>query len=192
MSTAVAVTAAPRALLADSAVPKLTVAVVASVSSALVEPDANAPKLASIVEFELLNANCVSVALVATSLYVSPPAIVATLTVSGTAYTTCPDDLSSIVAPDGAVTVTPNSKAPVAVPSVIDVTVTLWAAESYVYPPTAPATSILPTYTRTAPVSATSVALVGLGSIPLRVSVIVDGCDAAPEYVRPAAKPRTL
>jgi hypothetical protein len=124
------VTVAPMTLLADSVAPKLTTAVVASVSSALVDPDANAPRFASIVEFELLRANCVSVALVATSLYVSPPGIAATLTVSGTAYTVWPDDLSSTVAPDGAVTVTPNSKEPVATPSVIDVTVTLWVAES--------------------------------------------------------------
>ena len=85
VSTALAVTDAPRTLLADSVAPKFTVAVVASVSSALVvEPDANAPKFPSIVEFELPNVNCVLVARAAPSLYVSPPAIVPTLTGSGT------------------------------------------------------------------------------------------------------------
>ncbi len=58
VSAADAVTVAPRTLLADSVVPKVTVAVVASVRSALVvEPEANAPKFPSIVAFELLNEN---------------------------------------------------------------------------------------------------------------------------------------
>jgi hypothetical protein len=68
----------------------------------------------------------------------------------------------------------------------------MWVAESYVYALTEPATSVPPTYTRTAPVAATSVVFVGLVSMPVRVSVIFDGGDAAAEYVRPAAKPRTL
>ena len=116
------------------------------------------------------------------------------LTVSGTACTVCtsPDDLISVEAPEGAVTVTPNCRDPVVVPSVIELTVTVFVAESYVYAPTAPATSVPPTYTFTAPVGDTAVLLSGLGSMPVSVSLIVDAGVAADEYVRPAANPRTL
>ena len=98
------------------------------------------------------------------------------LTVSGTACTVCisPDDLISLGAPDGGVTVTPNCRAPVAVPSVIELTVTVLVVESYVYDPTAPATSVPPTYTLTAPVGDTAV----LGTMPASVSLIVDGGEA--------------
>ena len=83
---------------------------------------------------------------------------------------------------------TPSCRAPVAVPSVIELTVTVFVVESYVYDPTAPATSVPPQYTLTAPVGDTAV----LWTTPVSVSLIVDGSEEADEYVRPAANPRTL
>ena len=90
VAAVVAVTVAPSTLLAASVVPTVAVVtgVVARVTSALVvAPDANAPSAALIAATEWLNVNCVATEYEATSAYVSPPAIVATLTVSGTAYT---------------------------------------------------------------------------------------------------------
>ncbi len=60
----------------------------------------------------------------------SPPGMTATATVSGTAYTVCPVDRISFVAPDSVVTVTPNSKLPVVVPTVTELNVTTRAALS--------------------------------------------------------------
>jgi hypothetical protein len=119
-----AVTVAPRALLATSVESSTTVAVAggASETSAAVEdPAENAPRFASIVGFVCANTNLVPVASESTSAY-GPDAIVAMVTVSGTAYTVCPLVAMTFVAPDGAVTVTRNSSAPVVVPSVIAVT----------------------------------------------------------------------
>jgi hypothetical protein len=84
----VVVTVAPSTLLDESVAPSVAVntGTVASVSSALVvAPDANAPSTESIEPTVWLNVNCVAVAYDTTSAYVSPPAIVATLTVLGTA-----------------------------------------------------------------------------------------------------------
>jgi hypothetical protein len=144
----VVVTVAPSTLLDESVVPIVAViaGTVASVSSALVvAPDANALSAESIALTAWLNVNCVAVAYDATSAYVSPPAIVATLTVLGTAYAVWPLVAMTIVAPDGAVTVTRNSRLPVVVPTVIDVTAMVFVALVYVYDAMPPDTSVLPT-----------------------------------------------
>ena len=77
------------------------------------------------------NTNCALVARSATS--ENPSLIVSRRTVSGTAYTVCVSSLenTSRVAPDGAVTTTPNTTVPALVPSVIDVTVTTRVAAVY-------------------------------------------------------------
>jgi hypothetical protein len=132
VAAVVAVTVAPSTLLAESVAPSVAVivGVVASVTSALVvAPDENAPSAALIAVTEWLNVNCVAIAYDATSAYVSPPAIVAIVTVSGTANAVWPLVVMTFVAPDGAVTVTRNSSAPVVVPSVIDVTATVCVLE---------------------------------------------------------------
>jgi hypothetical protein len=195
VAAVVAVTVAPSTLLAASVVPTVAVivGVVASATSALVvAPDANAPSAALIAATEWLNVNCVAVAYEATRAYVSPPAIVATLTVSGTAYTVWPLVAMTFVAPDGAVTVTRNSSAPVVAPSVIDVTATVCVPEVYVYDATAPTTKVPPTYTSTAPVAATSVMFGVSKSSPPSVSVTVEAVGVSDPYALPAANPRTL
>jgi hypothetical protein len=195
VAAVVAVTVAPSNLLAASVAPGVAVivGVVASVTSALVvAPDANAPSAELIVDTEWLNVNCVATAYVATSEYVSPPGIVAMVTVSGTANTVWPLVGMTFVAPDGAVTVTRNSSAPVVVPSVIDVTSILFVALVYVYDATPPDTSVPPTNTLTAPVAATAVVFGVSASSPPRVSVTVEAVEVADPYALPAANPRTL
>jgi hypothetical protein len=195
VAAVVAVTVAPSNLLAASVAPGVAVivGVVASVTSALVvAPDANAPSAELIVDTEWLNVNCVATAYVATSEYVSPPGIVAMVTVSGTANTVWPLVGMTFVAPDGAVTVTRNSSAPVVVPSVIDVTSILFVALEYVYDVMPPDTSVPPTYKLTAPEAATAVVFgVSASRLP-SVSVTVELVEVAEPYVRPAANPRTL
>jgi hypothetical protein len=144
----VAVTVASITLSAAKFEPSVAViaGTVASITRALVkDPDANAPRAELIAVTELLNVNCFAVAYDATSAYVSPPEIVDMVTVSGTAYTVWPIVATTFVAPDGAVTVTRNSRLPVVEPSVIDVTSTVCVAPVYVYDATPPTTSALPT-----------------------------------------------
>jgi hypothetical protein len=195
VAAVVAVTVAPSNLLAASVAPGVAVivGVVASVTSALVvAPDANAPSAELIVDTEWLNVNCVATAYVEMREYVSPPGIVAMVTVSGTANTVWPLVGMTFVAPDGAVTVTRNSSAPVVVPSVIDVTSILFVALVYVYDATPPDTSVPPTNTLTAPVAATAVVFgVSASRLP-RVRVTVDAVEVAEPYVPPAANPMTL
>lgn len=143
----VAVTVAPRIPLAARVAPSVAVVAgtVASVSSALVvAPAANEPSAELIALTEWLNVNCVLVAYDATSAY-APLAIAATVTVSGTANAVWPLVAITFVAPDGAVTVTRNSRLPVVEPTVIEVTAIVLVALVYVYDATPPATSALPT-----------------------------------------------
>jgi hypothetical protein len=51
----------------------------------------------------------------------------------------------TLVVPDGAVTVTRNSRLPVVVPTVIDVTAMVFVALVYVYDAMPPSTSVPPT-----------------------------------------------
>jgi hypothetical protein len=195
VAAVVAVTVAPSTLLAASVVPTVAVivGVVASATSALVvAPDANAPSAELIAVTEWLKVNCVAVAYEAIRAYASPPAIVAIATVSGTAYTVWPLVAMTFVAPDGALTVTRNSRDPVVVPSVIDVTATVCVPELYVYDATAPTTKVPPTYTSTAPVAATSVKFGVSESMFPSVSVTVEVVGVADPYALPAANPRTL
>jgi hypothetical protein len=195
VAAVVAVTVAPSTLLAASVAPGVAVivGVVESVTSALVvAPDANAPSAELIVDTEWLNVNCVAVAYDATRAYVSPPAIVAIVTVSGTANAVWPLVAMTFAAPDGAVTVTRNSSAPVVMPSVIDVTAILFVALSYVYDATAPVTRVPPTYRSTAPVAATAVVFGVSASMFPSVSMTVEVVEVADPYARPAANPRTL
>ena len=142
--------------------------------------DANAPSFAPICATVCDIAKLVRVAWPAIS--ENPSLIVASVTVSGTAYTVCVFALDGIsrLWPVGADTVTPNVIDPVWTPSFIDVTTTVPLA--YVYCSTAPGTSTLPTYTFTAPVGATVVA--GLASRPCSV-------NRTDVYVAPAANPCT-
>lgn len=143
----VAVTDAPRILLAARVAPSVAVVAgtVASVSSALVvAPAANEPSAELIALTEWLNVNCVSAAYDATRAY-ALVAIVATATVSGTANAVWPLVAITFVAPDGAVTVTRNSRLPVVEPTAIEVTAIVFVALVYVYDATPPATSALPT-----------------------------------------------
>ena len=185
-----AVTVAPTTLVCANVAPSTTVVAVVAVSAAEAEtadPAANgAITSASIAGFVLENVSFVAVAVASRSLYCVDPAIGATATAFGTAYTTCRValELSLRLAPDGAVTSSSNTSCPVVAPSVIELTWTEWPLDEYVYELTAPATSAPPTNTLTAPVPATSATFV--------VSASHSSIEIATDvYVCPAANPST-